>query len=74
MLANLAIGQSNTYTDNAVAGVVGGAGYFQQAGTGAVNRTYPDKMKEAFSVRDFGAVGNGVANDAPAILAAFAQA
>ena len=36
---------------------------FQQAGTGAVPRTVQDKARESVSVKDFGAVGDGVADD-----------
>lgn len=36
---------------------------FQQSGTGAVARTMQDKARERVSVKDFGAVGDGVAND-----------
>lgn len=43
---------------------------FIQAGTGAVTRNMQDKAREIFSVKDFGAVGNGVANDRDAIQAA----
>jgi hypothetical protein len=43
---------------------------FLQAGTGAVARTSQDKMRETVSVKDFGALGNGVANDAAAFQAA----
>ena len=43
---------------------------FQQAGTGAVVRTAQDKLREGVSVKDFGAVGNGVADDTTAIQAA----
>ena len=38
--------------------------------TGAVSRTYTSKLSDLVSVKDFGAVGNGIANDGPAILAA----
>ena len=46
-----------------------GAGYvgFLQSGLSAVSRSSLDKMRDAVSVQDFGAVGNGVANDAAAI-------
>jgi hypothetical protein len=43
---------------------------FIQAGTGAVTRTAQAKMRDVVSVKDFGAVGNGVADDSAAILAA----
>lgn len=37
--------------------------YTKQAGTGAVARTQADKNAEQVSVLDFGAIGNGVADD-----------
>ncbi len=40
---------------------------FQQSGTGSVVRTAQAKMREWVSVKDFGAVGNGVADDRAAI-------
>lgn len=43
---------------------------FKQSGTGAVSRTAQDKMREFVSVKDFGAVGNGIADDTAAIQAA----
>lgn len=43
---------------------------FQQAGTGAVTRTAQAKMRDVVSVKDFGAVGDGVADDTAAIQAA----
>lgn len=43
---------------------------FTQAGTGAVARTVDSKLKEVISVKDFGAVGDGIANDTAAIQAA----
>lgn len=45
---------------------------FLQAGTGAVARTAQDKMRDIVSVKDFGAVGDGVADDTAAINAAIA--
>jgi hypothetical protein len=44
--------------------------YFTQAGTGATARTIDSKLKDMVSVKDFGAIGDGVANDAPAFQAA----
>jgi len=41
---------------------------FKQLGAGAVDRTVLDKMREWVSVKDFGAVGDGVADDTAAIL------
>jgi len=43
---------------------------FLQSGTGAVLRTAQSKMRDVVSVLDFGAVGNGVADDTAAIQAA----
>jgi hypothetical protein len=45
-------------------------GGFIQAGTGAVQRTVESKLQDVVSVKDFGAVGDGIANDAPKIQAA----
>jgi len=47
---------------------------FQQAGTGAVDRTAQDKMRESVSVQDFGATLDGVTNDATALFNANAAA
>lgn len=43
---------------------------FLQAGTGAVERTAQAKMRDVVSVKDFGAVGDGVADDSAAVQAA----
>ena len=45
-------------------------GGFIQSGTGAVQRTVENKLKDTVSVKDFGAVGDGVADDAAAVQAA----
>jgi hypothetical protein len=44
---------------------------FLAAGSGATQRTALDKFRDVVSVKDFGAVGDGVANDTPAFNAAW---
>jgi hypothetical protein len=43
---------------------------WQPAGVGAVQRTVQGKLRETVSVLDFGAVGDGVSNDAAALVLA----
>ena len=43
---------------------------YKQADAGSVARTVYDKLDDVASVRDFGAIGDGVADDAPAFQAA----
>lgn len=47
---------------------------YDPAGTGAVATTVQAKLRESVSVKDFGAVGNGIANDTTALQAAVTYA
>lgn len=56
---------------NALAGTSVG---FLQAGTGAVTRNMQDKARESFSVKDFGAIGDGTTNNLDAFAASITAA
>lgn len=60
---------SNLAADLAASSGSGLVGFIQY-GTGAAPRTARDKMRESVSVKDFGAIGDGVADDTAAIQAA----
>jgi len=51
-----ALDTAKDYAENLVSGVVGGYGYFQQDGPGAVGRTFQSKMRDQVSVMDFAGV------------------
>jgi hypothetical protein len=67
--------QDNTIINadiNGSAGIAASKLSFAQAGTGAITRTVDSKLKDSVSVKDFGAVGDGVVDDTVAIKAAIA--
>jgi len=57
---------------NAVTSITGDANAitYDQGGTGSQDRTVQNKLQDTVSVKDFGAVGDGVTNDASAVQAA----
>jgi len=76
-VANAVAGQipAGTITDlqvNATANINATKLAFTQSGTGATTRTVEAKLRDVVSVKDFGAVGDGVADDTAAFNAAAA--
>jgi hypothetical protein len=65
--------QSGATVQTSVNSLGPGIGY-TPAGTGAVATTVQAKLRESVSVKDFGAVGDGVADDTDELNAAFAYA
>jgi len=61
-------------SSSVISEILGTAVSFIQAGLGAVTRTMQDKARERFSVKDFGAVGDGFTDDSIAFANAFAAA
>lgn len=64
------VGAMATDFSNRTADLVGTGVTFIQSGGDAVTRTAQAKMRDVVTPEDFGAVGDGVADDGPAILAA----
>ena len=73
--SKLALSNSIVNADvNASAGIVATKLAFTQSGTGATARTVDSKLKDTVSVKDFGTVGDGIADDTAAIQAAIVAA
>lgn len=60
---------AETLTNKTIA-LTGNTVNYNQGGTGASTRTVQSRLQDSVSVKDFGAIGNGVADDTAAIQAA----
>ena len=78
----LAVNLATTIPDNSImdakiattAGIQSSKLSFTKTGTGAVARPVSARLNDMLSVKDFGAIGDGAANDTSAIVAAIAAA
>lgn len=68
-LCQSAYERAAAYADKIRAGAQGGINWFKQLGHGAVDRTYPDKMRDTVHPKDFGAVADNKADDTAAFEA-----